>query len=140
MSHTLFCTAINCMDGRTQLPVMQYLQRRFKVAYVDMITEAGPSRILAEGDDRERIEAIRKRTDISVAAHGSTVIAVVGHVDCAGNPVNDEAQWAHLKQALTRIRQWYPELTVLALWVDDQWRVREITWPQEKPVLETLSQ
>ncbi len=140
MSRTQFCTAINCMDGRTQLPVIQYLQQRFNVAYVDMITDAGPNRILAEEDDRERIEAIRKRTNISVTAHGSTVIAVVGHVDCAGNPVNHEAQWAPLKQALIRIRQWYPELTVLALWVDDQWRVREITWPQEKPVLETLSQ
>ena len=140
MSRTQFCTAINCMDGRTQLPVIQYLQQRFNVAYVDMITEAGPSRILAEEDDRERIEAIRKRTNISVTAHGSTVIAVVGHVDCAGNPVSDEEQWAHLKKALTQIRHWYPELTVLALWVDDQWRVREITWPQEKPVLEALSQ
>ena len=139
MSRTQFCTAINCMDGRTQLPVIQYLQRRFNVAYVDMITDAGPNRILAEGKPPERIEAIRKRTDISVTAHGSTVIAVVGHVDCAGNPVSDEEQWVHLKQAVTRIRRWYPELTVLALWVDDQWRVREITWPQEKPVLETVS-
>ena len=128
------------MDGRTQLPVIQYLQRRFNVVYVDMITEAGPNRILAESKPPERVKAIRKRTAISVTAHGSAVIAVVGHVDCAGNPVSDEEQWAHLKQAVIRIRQWYPELTVLALWVDDQWRVREITWPQEKPVLETLSQ
>jgi len=140
MPHTLFCTAINCMDGRTQLPVIRYLQRRFKVEFVDTITEAGPNRILANGEALEQIEAIRKRTDISIAAHGSNVIAIVGHHDCAGNPVSDEEQWAHLKQAVTRIRQWYPTLTVLALWVDDQWRVRELTWQAEKPVLEAIEE
>ncbi|MHC5086790.1 MAG: carbonic anhydrase, partial [Planctomycetota bacterium] len=25
-----FCTAINCMDGRVQLPVIPFLQNRFK--------------------------------------------------------------------------------------------------------------
>jgi len=36
--------------------------------------------------------------------------------------------------------QWYPTLTVLALWVDDQWRVRELTWQAEKPVLEAIEE
>lgn len=36
------------MDGRVQLPVIKYLQDRFKVQYVDTITEPGPNLILAE--------------------------------------------------------------------------------------------
>jgi hypothetical protein len=43
-----FCTVINCMDGRVQLPVNKYLQKRFNVAYVDSITEAGPVRIISD--------------------------------------------------------------------------------------------
>ena len=38
-----FCTAINCMDGRVQLPVIRFLQERFKVDYVDVISEPGPN-------------------------------------------------------------------------------------------------
>ena len=36
-----FCTAVNCMDGRVQLPVTSYLQERFNVEHVDSITEPG---------------------------------------------------------------------------------------------------
>ncbi len=46
-----FGTVINCMDGRVQLPVIAYLQKRFNVTYVDTITEAGPNLLLAQGED-----------------------------------------------------------------------------------------
>ncbi|MGI9568583.1 MAG: carbonic anhydrase, partial [Desulfobulbia bacterium] len=32
-----FCSVISCMDGRVQLPVIRYLQKRFNVDYVDSI-------------------------------------------------------------------------------------------------------
>jgi len=41
-----FYTAINCMDGRVQLPVITYLQKRFGVEHVDSITAAGPNRLV----------------------------------------------------------------------------------------------
>ena len=47
-----FCTAINCMDGRVQIPVITYLKERFKADYVDVVSEPGPNRILAEGSDQ----------------------------------------------------------------------------------------
>ncbi len=37
-----FCTAINCMDGRTQLPVIEFLKNKLSVEYVDTVTEPGP--------------------------------------------------------------------------------------------------
>ena len=42
-----FYTAINCMDGRVQLPVIYYLKERFGVPYVDVITEPGPVALLS---------------------------------------------------------------------------------------------
>jgi len=44
-----FATAINCMDGRCQLPVIEWMKKRYGVEYVDMITEPGPDGVLAEG-------------------------------------------------------------------------------------------
>ena len=44
-----FATAINCMDGRTQLPTINWAMKELNVDYVDSITEAGPDKILAEG-------------------------------------------------------------------------------------------
>jgi hypothetical protein len=35
-----FCTAINCMDGRVQLPTITFLKKHFGIEHVDCITEA----------------------------------------------------------------------------------------------------
>ncbi|MGB3082317.1 MAG: carbonic anhydrase, partial [Candidatus Omnitrophota bacterium] len=43
-----FATAINCIDGRAQKPVTEFAIRKFKVDYVDLITEPGPDKVLSE--------------------------------------------------------------------------------------------
>ncbi|APF20807.1 hypothetical protein Calab_1082 [Caldithrix abyssi DSM 13497] len=121
-----FCTVINCMDGRVQLPVIQYLQNRFNCEYVDVISEPGPNRILAEQTDSTLIASILSRLTISVDKHQSRQIAVVGHHDCAGNPVSKETQLEHLHKAVQFIARRYPEHTVIGLWVDENWRVEEV--------------
>lgn len=121
-----FVTAINCMDGRVQLPVMQYLKEKYKVDYVDCITEPGPNRILAERSDNSTVESIRKRVGISIEKHGSGHIAIVGHFDCAGNPVDKEAQLIHLKSALKTIESWSFNVDIIGLWVDENWVVQEV--------------
>jgi len=82
-----FATAINCMDGRTQMQVNRYLRDFFSVDVVDTVTEPGPDGILASQTDPVLVDSILKRVAISVDQHGSQGIAVVGHHDCAGNPV-----------------------------------------------------
>jgi hypothetical protein len=74
------------MDGRVQLPVIQYLQKRFDVQYVDSITEAGPNLILAKRNNAALVQATLVRLNISMDKHNSVGIAIVGHHDCAGNP------------------------------------------------------
>jgi hypothetical protein len=69
MSYGSFATAINCMDGRTQIPVIDYIRKKYKVDYVDMITEPGPIRILAENTDKPTIESIKRRVAISTEKH-----------------------------------------------------------------------
>ena len=47
MSHGKFGTAINCLDGRVQLPVSNWMKMQFHLDYIDMITEPGPDKIVA---------------------------------------------------------------------------------------------
>ncbi len=121
-----FATAINCMDGRTQLPVIEYLKGRFGVEYVDAVTEPGPNRILAEDTDEAAVASILRRVDISVHKHGSGAVAIVGHHDCAGNPAGKDEQWAQLRSAAALLTGKYPQVEVIALWVDENWQVGEV--------------
>ncbi len=121
-----FCTAINCMDGRTQLPVNEFMRRRFGSTYVDTITEPGPISILAGGEDPGLLESVFHRIAISVDKHGSRAVCVVGHHDCAGNPVDKETQLEQISRAVELIRGRYPAVEVIGLWVDEQWAVQEV--------------
>jgi hypothetical protein len=87
-----FAVAINCMNGRIQILVTDYVKRRFHVRYVDMITEPGPVRILSEKHDATQLQSIRRRLEISTWKHGSKSIAIVAHHDCAANPADMETQ------------------------------------------------
>ncbi len=114
-----FCTAINCMDGRVQVPVIIYLQHRFSADYVDIVSEPGPNRIIAESDDNAAIESIRRRVRFSVDHHSSVGIAVVGHHDCAGNPMPETVQNRHTEAAVESIQNIFSHIPVIGLWVDE---------------------
>ena len=121
-----FCTVINCVDGRVQLPVIRYLQKRFSVDYVDSITEAGPNLILFENKNTRSIQAIFDKLEISLNKHHSLGVAIVGHHDCAGNPAPQDIQIGHIRLAIQLIRQKYEDIEIIGLWVDENWEVNEI--------------
>ena len=114
-----FATAINCMDGRVQEPVLEYMKKSFGADYVDMITEPGPNKILADNNDANIIESLKKKVAISVEKHGSEVIAITGHYDCAGNPETEDLQKEHLQKAVQTITSWGFPVKIVALWLDE---------------------
>ncbi len=122
----LFVTTVNCMDGRVQLPVINYLRERYDVPYVDSVTEAGPVRVMAEDGESFEKASILRRVDVSVNTHGSKVIAVAAHVDCAGNPASDDVQREQLQRSVELLVQSFPGVTVLGLWLDAEWSVSEL--------------
>ena len=121
-----FYTAINCIDGRVQLPVINYLMERFKAEYIDSVTEPGPVLCLAEKTDSEQGRSILLRTDISINKHKSTGIAIIAHHDCAGNPVDDQTQIAQLAPAAEFLASHYPNVDIIGLWVGANFSVKEI--------------
>jgi len=118
-----FATAINCIDGRVQKPVAEYIQKNFRVDYVDMITEPGPNKILSEGKDVNIIEFLKKKVEISVEKHNSQIIAIAAHYDCAGNPENEDVQKEHLREAVNVITSWgFPVKKIIALWLNENFK------------------
>lgn len=121
-----FAAAINCMDGRVQKPVTEWMRRELGVDYIDVITEPGPNKILAENRDEAIMDSIKRRVGISVKKHNAKHVAVVGHHDCAGNPVDKENQIAHILTALKTVESWGFDARVIGLWVDENWKVHEV--------------
>lgn len=119
-----FGTVLECMDGRPQRKVADYLDTSFGVRNLDTITTAGLVRHLAE--DTDQTGTILANLAISVERHGSRKIAVVAHHDCAGNPVSANTQKQQIAAALARLQGLYPDADVVGLWINEHWVVERV--------------
>ena len=120
MAQGTFATTINCMDGRTQLPVIVFLKEELGVDYVDSVTEPGPIKYLADNTDTDVVEQIKKRVLISVEKHGSRSVGIVGHDDCAGNPVDKDTQFGQIEKAVALVKSWVPDADVFGIYVEGE--------------------
>ncbi len=120
-----FGTAVTCIDGRVQEPVAAWLKARYYLDSVDMVTESGADMVMAAGAP-EDVERLRRNVQRSVERHGSTVIALAGHYDCAANAGTREEHEAQLRAGLHTIRLWNLSATVLGLWVNEEWQVEVV--------------
>ena len=123
--HGGFATAINCIDGRVQEPVAAWVKAHLNVRYVDTVTEPGADKALSEGP-AEVAESIRRKVGISVSAHHSGAVAVVGHHDCAANPAPKEEHLRQIQAAVAVIAAWGLPVRVIGLWVDERWQVEAV--------------
>lgn len=113
-------TAVNCMDGKVQEPVIRYLKKNHNVHYVDMITEPGPDKILSGTEEKFRINSIMQRLEISVRQHGSRLILMAGHAACDSNPVSQEIHIAQILNSAATIRNWFPEVELVPVWITEK--------------------
>lgn len=122
-----FGTVINCMDGRAQIPVITYLQKKYQIEYIDSITEAGPVKTASDKNSLSDHQSLKSRLAISIDVHDSVFVAITAHHDCAGNPVSHEKQIEELKEAVVNIKELVKkEIPVIALWLNEQFEVCEI--------------
>ncbi len=122
-----FATAVNCMDGRVQLPVIEYIKDKYGADFIDMVTEAAPIKILTnDAPAHFAVQSIKRRVEISIERHDSKLVAIVGHYDCAGNPVDEKVQLKQIREAVEVVRSWNPDIRVTGLWVNHRWQVEEV--------------
>jgi hypothetical protein len=121
-----FGTAINCIDGRTQEPVIDFMKQKYGIDGVDMVTFPGVDGVASSLGNFNTIALIRNAVSISIEKHGSRIIAVVGHFDCAGNPGNREHHYAHIGKAVQQVSSWNFDAEIVGLYVNDKWQIEEV--------------
>lgn len=112
------------MDGRVQLPVIHWIKENYGVEYIDMITEAGMDRVLA--NENSEITDILKKIGLSIGLHGSKNIFIVGHYDCGGNPVDTDTHKTQIILAVKRIKSFAKSCKVTGLWVSEDLSVKRL--------------
>lgn len=123
MTDGKFATSISCMDGRIQIPIIQWIKENYSVDYVDTITEPGVDQQIAE---ESNLESLKSKILISTDTHESGLIVISGHYDCAGNPVSDEMHISQIKKSVEVIKSWNLNATVIGVWIDDNWKINPI--------------
>lgn len=113
-------TALNCMDGRVQLPVLQWIKANYRVDFVDVVTEAGMDNVLANQED---ISEVLRSIKVSVNVNKSTRLFIIGHHDCRGNPVDEHVHRQEIAAAVIRLKPLWPAQEVIGLWVNNKWQV-----------------
>ena len=103
-----------------QQPVSDWIREHFGVDYVDTITEPGADILLTESLIWQS-DKIKSRVLVSVEKHGSRAMAVVGHHDCAGNPVSEEKHKAMIRRSAAEIESWKLPIRVVGLWLGETW-------------------
>ncbi|HXG06107.1 MAG TPA: carbonic anhydrase [Nitrososphaera sp.] len=121
-----FGTAINCIDGRTHEPLIDYMKQRYGIDGVDMVTFPGADGIFSNTERSEEVELIRKAVSISVEKHGSRVVAVVGHYDCAGNPGDKQHHYSHILKAVGKVYSWNFPVQVVGFYLNDKRQIEEV--------------
>ena len=114
------------MDGRIQEPIIKYLKENYGIIYVDTITEPGPCKIVAENENKISVNSIMERVSVSVTKHGSKLIAISGHYDCAGNPCDEDLQKKQVKESIKHLKNNFPEIKIIGLWIDNEWKISNV--------------
>ncbi len=124
MSHGTFATAFNCIDGRTQQPLINFVKKEIGVDHVDVITAPGMNKAFAT--KAAALESWKQAAEISVQKHGSQTIIVAGHYDCAGNPVDNAQHALDIKASCDIIKDWNWPVRVIGAWVNDKWEIETV--------------
>ncbi len=125
MAEAKFVTALNCMDGRVQEPVVKWMKEYGNADYVDMITEPGLDKLLCEGSETIK-NLIKDKITISIEKHDSNLVAIAGHYDCAGNPCDKDEHFRHVQECVKVVKEWFPMVEVIGIWVNENWEVEKL--------------
>ena len=116
-----FGTAVNCMDGRAIEATINWMEKEYALDFVDNITEPGMDGLMEKMTEGDR-EYLKRKLSISINNHGSRVVAIAGHDDCAGNPVTKDEHATCIVHDIDAVKIIVAEITpepveVIGLWI-----------------------
>ena len=115
MNEQSFATSLSCIDGRVQLPMINWIKEKYSVDFVDTITAPGIDKVIFD----DNIESIKKSVIISISNHKSSHIVISGHFGCAGNPVSEDEHFIHIKKSVDIVNSWNLNAHVIGVWIDE---------------------
>lgn len=133
-------TGIGCMDGKVQGALRKWTKRNRGVKWVDLITEPGINKILAEGTNVPIVENIERKLRLSIFGHRSRRVVIAAHEGCLGNPVDKKDQLRDLQEAEKQIREMidsFPlheigissaDITTDCLWINEHWMPEKVSF------------
>ena len=127
MESKRFSTCINCIDGRTHEPIINFIKKELRVKYVDMVTEPGPDMILAQNKERSIIAHIKRKVKLSIERNKSGAVILVGHYDCKANPISAKEHLEQIKRSVENIRKWNLGVPVCGVWIDKNFKAKRVT-------------
>jgi carbonic anhydrase len=116
MNEKSFATSLSCIDGRVQLPMLNWIKEKYLVDYIDTITAPRIDKVISD----DNIESIKKSVMISISNHKSSHIVISGHFGCAGNPVSDEEHFIQIKKSVEIINSWDLDVDIVGVWLDEK--------------------
>jgi len=119
-----FATCLSCIDGRVQIPIINWIKENYNVDYVDMITDAGMDGILSS--DQSNIDNIIKTAKLSIVKHKPKHIFVAGHFDCEGNPNDNETHKQQILQSVSKLKLLNMPCEIIGLWISEIWCVEKL--------------
>ena len=108
MKEKKYAICLNCIDGSVQIPVIKWIQETYKIDFVDMITDVGIDRVIA--DVSFDLKEMLSKLEFARERHHANHIFIVGHHDCCGNFAGPELQKKEIKIAVKRIKRYMPPL------------------------------
>jgi carbonic anhydrase len=121
-----FATAITCIDGRVQQPIVDWMKLHTNVHYVDLITEPGPDKLMGDESSPMLAEVVRK-VRFSLQHHASTVVALSGHHDCAANAGDRDDHIKQIEAGVRVLLSYNLNARILGLWLSE-WNSVELVW------------
>lgn len=125
-----FAASVNCIDGRVQAPIRDWIRSEYGVDFVDVITEPGSDKALGRMSNVD--EHVRTKLNISIRAHKSEIVFVSGHHECAANPVSRDEHIEDIRKAADKINSWNLPVKVIGLWINDSWNIERISIPDSQ--------
>ena len=120
----VFATSINCIDGRIQNVISDWIKKEFSINYVDTITEPGVDKRIS---DSNIASLLKQKVLISTKVHNSKIIVISGHYDCAANPVSQKEHTDCIIRGMEIINSWNFDAKVVGLWIDEKFQIVPIS-------------
>ncbi len=82
--------------------------------------------MLASGTFNQ-LEALKSKAQVSVNTHGSRIIVIAGHDDCAGNPATPEEHKSQILKAAEKVRAWkLPAEKIIPVLINKDWEIEVV--------------